>query len=391
MNQSEYQVSTEHRTILRELAAQVAELAASPRQQELRQLWERHNRLESQQPLIVANIGDSWPAVFEVKIPRAHFLHGYEWQLRHAICLSQMGYDNLVAGTLVTPYLFQNVDFGIPVPMTQGTATAAGKGSYIWDPPIKEEADLNRLRSETRVDLAASRERYEFLHAIFGDILPVNLEGGYGFCIDERIAKLRGMEQMMADMYDNPAFLHRLMAFIRDVLISGYQYAEREKLLGFTDDGRPRRLRDCSIGQSSQTFTGTSPQMFAEFLFAYQKPVFELFGTSGYGCCEPLHDRLDIVMQLRNLRWITVSPWSRADICAATIKDRYAYAWRPHPAHVFADDFQPAEIRRGLQKVRDVTLANKCIVDITLQDVSTTNGRPERFREWLAIAREIFH
>ena len=44
-------IGVEERRVLRELAARVARLAAEPRQEEMRRLWLRHNRLEPTRPL----------------------------------------------------------------------------------------------------------------------------------------------------------------------------------------------------------------------------------------------------------------------------------------------------------------------------------------------------
>ena len=53
-------ISREDQEILRRLADRVAQLAARPIQDEKRNLWSRHNRLEAIRPLISCNPENGW-------------------------------------------------------------------------------------------------------------------------------------------------------------------------------------------------------------------------------------------------------------------------------------------------------------------------------------------
>lgn len=48
------------------------------------------------------------------------------------------------------------------------------------------------------------------------------------------------------------------------------------------------------------------------------KKWLEKFGLTYYGCCEPLHNKIEILQQVKNLRKISISP--RADIKIAAKK-----------------------------------------------------------------------
>ena len=380
--------SAEDRRILRDLAHEVKAIAQSPRQRELKKRWEAHRLLQSEDILITTNIGDAWPALFRLEAS-ADF-RNYEWGLRQSIHLNNMGYDNAISDELAIPYVIENTDFGLPVRRAHGSLKNGSDGSYTWEPPIKGPKDLKKLRPGIRVNRDASSARFEIAHELFGDILNLKIQGGYGCQLDNSIAFMRGMEQMMFDIYDDPEFLHELMSFLRNAAIKDYQYMEAEELLGTSADGKPLKLKDGSVSMSSQTFIGISPLMFDEFLFQYQKPILALFYSCSYGCCEPIDDRVDIITQLNNLRRIIVSPWANVELCAEKIKARYIYAWRPHPAQIFCDNWQEEEIRKELQRVSDATKFHGCRhMDVTLQDVTTANGHPERFTEWLKIARQM--
>ena len=51
------------------------------------------------------------------------------------------------------------------------------------------------------------------------------------------LVNLRGLEQIMFDMVDNPDGLHRLMAFLRDGHLAKLDYLERNGLLSLNNDG----------------------------------------------------------------------------------------------------------------------------------------------------------
>jgi len=49
--------------------------------------------------------------------------------------------------------------------------------------------------------------------------------------------KLRGLENLMLDMYDHPEGVHRLMAFLRDGNLRKIEFLEKEGLLTLNNDG----------------------------------------------------------------------------------------------------------------------------------------------------------
>ncbi|NLL83506.1 MAG: hypothetical protein GX230_04610, partial [Lentisphaerae bacterium] len=79
---------------------------------------------------------------------------------------------------------------------------------------------------------------------------------GFNADISTSITKLRGMEQLMIDMYESPQELHSLLAF------------------------------------------------------------FEKFGLVHYGCCEDLGEKIGMLRQLKNLRSIAVTPVANVRHCA---------------------------------------------------------------------------
>jgi len=57
-----------------------------------------------------------------------------------------------------------------------------------------------------------------------------------------------------------------------------------------------------------QILGSVSPDMYDEFEITYAKPVCERFGLVYYGCCEPLHNKMDQVRRLPNVRKVSMGP-----------------------------------------------------------------------------------
>ena len=59
----------------------------------------------------------------------------------------------------------------------------------------------------------------------------------------------------------------------------------------------------------AQMLATVSPKMFKEFEVDYANQICERFGLVYYGCCDSLHDRMDQVRMIPNVRKISMSPW----------------------------------------------------------------------------------
>jgi hypothetical protein len=85
--------------------------------------------------------------------------------------------------------------------------------------------------------------------------------------------------------------------------------------------------------------------------------------------------KIDILRQIPNLRRIAVAPAANAARCAEQIGPDYVLSYRPSPTEMVV-------IRKDLAACRG------CHVDITLKDVETVQGDPDRVREWVRVVRE---
>jgi hypothetical protein len=111
------------------------------------------------------------------------------------------------------------------------------------------------------------------------------------------------------------------------------------------------------------------------------------FGLVAYGCCEDLTHKIDMLRRIPNLRRIAVTPWANVSKCAEQIGTDYVMSWRPSPAEMICNGFDPARIKRVIRQ--GLTDARGCHVDITLKDVQTIAGNFDNLIEWVRIVRGI--
>jgi hypothetical protein len=257
-------------------------------------------------------------------------------------------------------------------------------------------------------DEAASQQRLQMAQDLFGDILKVRLQGiaHLSFHLMSEYTALRGLEQVMMDMIENPEMLHEAMAFFQEGNRRRVQQYIDQNLLelnnddtyhstggnGYTDElpaagYTSGRVRPCDMWASaeSQELAQVSPEMHEEFATRYERPLLAMFALNGYGCCEDLTNKLDGVLQIPRIRRISVSPWADVARCAQRLGDKYILSWKPIPAMLcgkWDEDKNRSYIRKALEASRG------CVMEIVLKDTHTVDNEPHRMDRWMQIARE---
>jgi len=402
-------VSPAERQVLRRLAGQVAELAARPVEEEKRRLWYAHNALEATRPVIFCDPENGWNEIIDPDGLECEGVLGRWWEMRlrkEIFWGTQMGDDYTIVPSFDVPHIHRGglEDWGVKERIIGGQ----GGGSYIWESPIKAAADLPKLRlPQIRVDAAATQRVSELAGDAFGDLLAVRIKTNWWWTLGMtmKLAHLRGLQQMMLDMVENPAMIHALMTVLRNGTQQLLDDLEAENLLSLNNDGTyvgsgglgwctalPQpdfagkvRLRDMWGFAESQETVGVSPDMFAEFVFPYQLPILERFGLNCYGCCEPLDKRWRVVQQVPNLRRVSVSAWANVDAMAEKLGGRYVFSWKPSPTDL-AMGFDEERIRQQLRRAFRAT--RSCRVEAIMKDNHTLGHDPSRVTRWCRIARE---
>jgi len=398
--------------ILRDLAKQYAEIGSREVQASRRNLWRDHNSLKRVGvPIYVRAYAAG--EIPELKCRCSDpFYRGHESFLRREIFRDNFGDD-----TIVEPWITQKAVYDIEYQKRWGPEiklipSPEARGSWLYDPPIKRLEDLDNLVAPRHVvNEAETARRTQRLHDAVGDILQVNVSRApflwvWQMDLSTDLAYLRGLEQVMWDMMDNPGWLHRLLAFMRDAVLAAHEKAEANGDLHTCDhynqampyarelpdpraDGEsvPRSKLWCFM--AAQEFTGVSAAMHEEFMLRYQMEIMKPFGLAAYGCCEELQDKIGMLRNIPNLRRIALAP--RADVkkAAEQIGSDYVCSYRPNPADMVSAGFDPNRMRCIVGRAMEVFKANDCIVDITLKDVETVEHEPGRIREWVKIVREI--
>lgn len=396
---------------VRDLARQYAEVCAQPVQDERRDLWRRHNSLRRTRPLIYVRWLAAWHEAEESRLVCGDaFLRHHETVLRQGLFQSTIGDD-----TIQEPWLVQPASLILPehsvwgVPFGRKPSPIAG-GSWMYDPPLKSLADIDRLaRPRHAIDEDATRDNADRLREVVGDIITVHVDRAPGYRdwngdISTNLAYLRGLEQVMWDMVDDPAGLHELVAFMRDGILATHEAAEQAgdwSLAEHENQAMPYSLelqdptanphgvkrRDLWGFFAAQEMAQVSPAMHEEFVFEYQLPIAREFGLVAYGCCENLTHKIDMLRRLPNLRRIAVTPTADVALCAEQIGEDYVFSWRPNPSQMICCGFDRDLIRRVVREAMDASRG--CHVDITLKDVQTVQGNTANLREWVRIVRDI--
>jgi hypothetical protein len=400
--------------VLRELARRQAEIAALPGEQHKRQLWAQNNSLKPTRPLMLATYGmwNVWCREYfgdHAMKCQDPFLREQERVMRMKIFSHTIGDDSIVEPwhdiMASQPYQWNGL-WGVH---PEHVKSGAEGGAWRFDSPIKEWADVKKLTAPGHViDEAKTKANLERLSEAFGDILPINVQRG-AICqlfqsdLSYDVTQLRGLEQVMIDMYESPEQLHELMAFLRDGRLANEAQAEAAGDFGLTDQGNqsmtyatelPAPKANC-YGQSrknlwthiaAQEMTLVSPQMHDEFILRYQLPIMSNYGLCQYGCCEDLTNKIDMLRKIPNLRIIAVAPLANVRRCAEQIGKDYVISWRPNPTDMVCCGFDEDRIRRQIRE--GLSAMKGCHVQIHLKDIETVEGDYDRLAKWTRIVRE---
>jgi hypothetical protein len=398
----------DERDQLRRLAERVLEIARHPKQAEKRALWYRHNALKEARPLVLVFPEDSWAEIIgedqlELSDP---FWRQQEWYLKHLIYRDEKLHDDFVVEPdLYVTCVMHATGWGVQIARSCLTQE---KGSWVYEPPLKELDDIHKLQYPTfEVDEAATQRAFDAVSEVFGDLLPVHVYCGplHANLIGEATA-LRGIEQVMWDMYDNPEWLHQLMDFLAEAMMRRVRYLEQSGYLslnnghhyidsggiGYTRDlpsdgfdGRHVRLRDVWGFGVAQELAWVGPSQHDEFVLDYQLRLLNECGLNAYGCCESYAEKFKMLEKVPRLRRISVSPWCDVEVAAKALGDRYIYSWKPNPAMVVGN-YNPDAIRAYIRRTLDVSRG--CVLEMVHKDTFTIEHDPARLETWAQIARE---
>lgn len=405
---TDLRISPADRQVLRRLAAQVAELAARPIEQEKRLLWYKLNALEPTRPVVFCDPENGWNEIVTLDQLECEGDLALRWEMtlrKEVFWGAEMCDDRVVQPIFVVPHVYTESDWG----MHERKIGGHDGGSYTWDAPLKSFDDLDKLHLPIiEVDEEATARVVELAEETLGDLLEVRLQTAWWWTLGMTwtLINLRGLTNFMYDLMDNQDQVHRLMTILRDGHLAKLDFLQENGLLSLNNDGtyvgsggfgwsrelpqpdfagKVRTIDMWGFGESQETI-GVSPKMFAEFILPYQVPILERFGLNCYGCCEPLDVRWEYLQKVPRLRRVSVSPWANIADMAEKLQDRYIFSMKPRPTDLATSAFDEDKIRADLREA--LRLTRDCRVEVIMKDNHTINNDPQRVVRWVQIARE---
>ena len=400
-------------TILRELAKEFKVITQKDIQNERKSDWSDLNSLVFKKPLIYIRayaINEVLESYGYLKCTDPLFRQ-YEYFLRDMIFRDKIGDDYIIEPWIkvlpkyITP---EEMRWGVHIGLGEKTVS---HGSAAYSQVINTEEDINKLKIPVhQIDEQRTKETYDKINNAIGDIVPVcrsrvPVMNIWSSDISTDICKLRGLEQIMWDIYDRPEWLHKVLGSMRDGILKVHSEAEEKgdwslldhqnqsmpyakELKPPTPDSFGAKRKDLWFFMAAQEFTGIGPEQFEEFLLNYQIPILKKFGLTAYGCCEDMTQKIDVIKKIPNLRRIAVTPWSDIEICSEKIGKDHVLSYRPNPSEMISKEFDESYIRSYLRKDFEILKKSNNIFDITLKDVETVHNKPKNVLRWVEIVRE---
>jgi len=400
--------------ILRELAAQLAEIAARPVQEHKRSLWRKLNARKPERPMVMIdqvcwnemNIGDE----LTLRCADAE-CRGYEWHLRRTLYQwKHFPVDMVVEPVIGVGKAIHNTGFGIMVQeqVAVSDPTSAVLG-HKYENQFQTEDDLEKIQ-EPRIthDATESERRLAVAHELFDGLLEVRPAGMDPYLsIWDPLSTWMGVENALYTLVDKPDLMHGVLTRMTDGYLSMLDQLEQQGLLcepqslvhctgAYTDelpapgyDPQKPRTKDLWTYGLAQMLSTVSPDMFREFEVDYASRICERFGLVYYGCCDPLDGKMAEVRMIPHVRKVSMSPWVNEERGAAEIGDEFVFSRKPNPAFLAPDHFRPDLIREDLIRTREICEKYGCPLEFILKDISTVHYEPERLFEWGRIAMEV--
>ena len=404
------------KTIIRELAKAVVEIAALPVQEEKRRLWRKLNSLKPERPMVMLD-QICW---HELNHDGSLSLlctddkcRGYEQILRRILYQwRHFPVDMVVEPFITVPKAINNSKFGLAIEEDLLTSDPDNDViSHRYLGIIKDEEDIEKIQIPViSHDTLETARRLDFANELFEGILDVRPVGQAHFVeVWDVLCCSMGVEGALKALIDRPDFTHRVVQRMILSLSTMLDQLEEQGLLCDTrsqtlihctgaysdelpalgyDENKPR-CKDLWTAGLAQMFSMVSPDMHQEFELAYVNPLLERFGLVYYGCCDPLDLKIDIVKKIPKLRKVSMSPWTKIERGAEGLGRDYVFSSKPNPANVAQPGFEADVVTKELTDINNACKKFGCPLELILKDISTVRYEPDRLTKWADIAMKI--
>ena len=407
------------------LAHKVKEISEKPLQAQRRENWRKLNSLKMSRPMVNVNYFMWWQEVFD----DASTLKCTHPAARKAErdMLELIFHDRIGDDTVIEPWITMKCVYGAPYINTpdagddhfalnawglefKRTQMTTQGGSWTFAPTIEKLSDFEKMQKPFHIiDEAATAQNYNYVNDAIGEIIGVVVDRGpmirtYSGSLLHDLVKLRGYEQMLMDIYENPEWLHEVLGFMEDGVHDLHEECEKagdlrlintfnqtmtycEELADPSPDTKSVKRKQLWHFFEGQEFDCVSPKDTDEFCIAYHKRMAKEYGMIAYGCCEDLTKKIPYLKQIPNLRVIAVAPWANVAQCAEQIGENYVMSYRPNPSEVISNGFDRKYVKKFLKD--GLKEAKGCNIEINLKDVKTIKKDLGAMEEWVKTALQV--
>lgn len=401
-------MTRQDQSILKQLAAQVHEIALLPQQEELRNMWRRHTALQHGIPPVFVSPEGSWVELIAPESLQCEdsFAREVELELRKRLYRWEHIHDDTpIEDSFDLPVSCIPINQGWGLPVLRQEAT--GRGSWHHQAVVEEPEDWKKLKKPTLdVNVSDAEEKARQLKDAVGDLLKVNVTGIkiFDFHVAHIYADFRGLDNLFMDLVDDEEMVKDVFAFLADGLSGLVRQAQQMNLvqsnndytyhytggLGYCNDlpsptGKTAQLSEIWGAAEAQEFSCVSPDMFCRTILPYEKQLLEPFGLNGYGCCDDLTEKLDEVLKIRNLRRVAACPWANLGKMAQRLKKDYILTWKPNPSYLAGEVFDEAAVEAYM--VESLQAAKDGYPEIILRDTHSCRNDPSRFTQFVKLTR----
>jgi len=392
--------------VIRELGRRYAEIAALPRQRETIDGWRRLNGLQSTRPMVRLDQlpWNELPWGLDDMVNREGPLRPVEGFLRRTIyAWENFKADMVVLPELTLPKTVRNTRLG---PKIQVEYIGL---SQRYDAQLATIEEVRALETPVvEIDPELDRQRLELVGGILDGVLPVRLAGhGRHSGLWDMITTIISPQRLLYDLIDRPEYVRELIGKFVEMEHGVLDQFEQLGLIepapdeihctgGFCDelpsaayDGKKATAKDTWTFSMAQMFSDVSPAMQDEFDITPLKPLLDRYGLVYYGCCEPLHHKIDIIRKIGNVRKISASPWANKEMQAEAIHGDYVFSAKPNPSYVAMGSFHEDIVRKDLAETVEICRRHNTPCELILKDVSTVCNDPARLTAWEQIAMEV--
>jgi hypothetical protein len=419
------------KAIIRDLAEKLSAIAHLPVQNTTRKLWRDLNSLNMSRPMVMVYAfpwEEAEAVSTELKLQTVDpFCRQIEQHLRRLLYKwRHMRADMVVDPVFLCPIIIEET---VSNPADGKDITRMVIGSYnvhtrvvenvreakAYQPVLRCAEDLEKIRPPVvRIDHARTDQVYARCCDLLEPALHVQPCGVQQLSIApmDALLELWGINELMIDMVERPELIHLAMDKLMEQHLSRLSQYVDLKLLSYNHDcagSITQGMGECFTdelpgvssdpanilpkqlwgGATAQIFSGVSPDMHEEFALRHERRWLDQFGLTAYGCCEPLHQKIGVLKQIKNLRKISMSSWIEPEMAAASIGRQYVFSYKPRPTFLAMEDFSLEATAREMDKVLHQARTYGCPLEFIQRTIISYRQDPQRLAAWVDMAMSL--